>query len=232
MLTLKEQHHAFISATFYRELRDGGFDNFRAAFLRATQKYGEERGGRMAQRAIRDGRELDFATYRWYGEWAPTAEYLQGLKGPKTEPMEDGANNTYKILDCPWSDLYLSLGLLDGANAYCSVLDVALARGFNPELTFLVPKTMHANRDYCIQSQVDGKMGAEDAWGPRKEDNMRDWNYHCAHAYWTYAKMIRAIYGPRGEALDAKVLVLLAKEYGQAAVEIITGYADTDFNYI
>ena len=232
MLSLKEQHHAFISAIFYREMRDGGFDNFEAAFLRATQKYGEERGGRMAQRAIRDGRALDFAAYRWYGEWSHTPEYLAELSHPKTEAMEDGDNNTYKVLNCPWSDLYLGMDLLDGANAYCSVLDVALARGFNPDLTFLVPKTMHANRDFCIQSQVDGKLGAEEAWGPRREDNMRDWNYHCGHAYWTYGRMICAIYGPRGEALAAKVLVAFAKEYGQQAAEIITGYADTDFNYI
>lgn len=232
MTNLNERHHAFISATFFRELRDGGYDNYREAFLLATRRYAEQRGNRMAQRAIRDGRALDYAAYRWYGEWAHTPEYLASFEGDKTETVPDGDNNTYKVTHCPWSEQYLDMGLLDGAEAYCSVLDISIARGFNPALTFLVPKTMHRDGDYCIQSQVDGKIGQEAAWGPKKADNVRDFNYHCGHVYWTFGKTIRAIYGARGEALAAKVLVIFGREYGSQATEILSSFADTEFEYI
>ena len=75
-MALTERHHAFISACFYKELLHACPGNGEATFVMAAQRYGEQRGSRMAQRAIRDGRVLDFAAYCAYGEWAYTEEYF------------------------------------------------------------------------------------------------------------------------------------------------------------
>lgn len=232
MTKLNERHHAFISAAFYRELKAGNFDNYEQAFLLATRKYAEQRGSRMAQRAIRDGRPLDFASYRWYGEWVYSDEYLRGLDKEKSRPVDDGDNLTVDIFDCPWSAQYLDMGLKDGANTYCSVLDESIARGFNPRLTFIVSHTMHDCGDYCRQTQVDANKGGEEAYGPRKPDNIRDFDYHCGHVYSTFAKTIKAIYGAVGETLAAKVLLAFRKEYGNNAADILITQLETDFDYI
>lgn len=232
MAALNERHHAFISAKFYQELEAEGFDGFRQAFLLATRKYAEQRGSRMAQRAVRDGRPLDFASYRWYGEWVFTPEYESTLEGETRRTVESGDDYTVDICKCPWSDQYLSMGALDGANDYCSVLDESIARGFNPELTFIVSKTMHNSKDFCRHTQKCAMLGAEDAYGPRSPDNIRDFGYHCAHVYSTFSKMMKAVYGADGEALSARVLLAFGKEYGSSAAAVILSYIDTDFDYI
>lgn len=74
-----ERHHAFLSAAYYRELRDSALPRWSEAFRMATQLYAQQRGSRMAQRALRDGQPLDFATYRAYSEWrASDASVLGG----------------------------------------------------------------------------------------------------------------------------------------------------------
>ena len=75
-----ELSHAFIAAKYYVYLKEIFGDRGEAAFLHATRYYGEQRGRRMAQRAIRDGKPLTYETYCQYGEWVNTEEVkAQGL---------------------------------------------------------------------------------------------------------------------------------------------------------
>ena len=69
-----ELSHAFIAAKYYVYLKEIFGDRGEAAFLHATRYYGEQRGRRMAQRAIRDGKPLTYETYCQYGEWVNTEE--------------------------------------------------------------------------------------------------------------------------------------------------------------
>ena len=62
--TLNERHHAFLAAEYYRVLLERFGARGRAAFVLATQRYGEQRGSRMAQRAIRDGGNLTLQPIR------------------------------------------------------------------------------------------------------------------------------------------------------------------------
>jgi hypothetical protein len=205
---------------------------FRDAFLLATRKYGEQRGSRMAQRAIRDGRPLSFPSYRYYGEWEYTPEGLDGAPEPMYEDVEDGDNMTKKIFHCPWSRTYLALDQLDGANEYCSVLDISIARGFNPDLVFEVHKTMHNQGDYCYQVQKDGLKSDGCEYGPKKQENLRDFNYHCAHLYKTFRDIVSAIYKSAGVALASEALACFIDEYGKEAADRITDRLTIDFDCI
>ena len=69
MVNFNEKVHAYIAAKYYTYLTERFGERGKKAFVHATQYYAEQRGRRMAQRAIRDGRELDFGTYQEYGEW-------------------------------------------------------------------------------------------------------------------------------------------------------------------
>ena len=52
-----ERVHAYIAARYYEQLTEKFGERGKKAFIHATQYYAEQRGRRMAQRAIRDGRE-------------------------------------------------------------------------------------------------------------------------------------------------------------------------------
>ena len=67
-----EQVQAFITVWFYRELKERFGARGVQAFVQGTQSYGEQRGRRMAQRAIRAGEELTLETYLRRGEWVNT----------------------------------------------------------------------------------------------------------------------------------------------------------------
>ena len=62
-----EKVHAFIAAKFYVYLTEAFGERCERAFIHGTQYYAEQRGRRMAQRAIRDGKELTYANYLEYG---------------------------------------------------------------------------------------------------------------------------------------------------------------------
>ena len=71
-----EKVHAFIAAKFYVYLTEAFGECGERAFIHGTQDYAEQRGRRMAQRAIRDGKALTYANYLEYGEWVNTQEII------------------------------------------------------------------------------------------------------------------------------------------------------------
>ena len=75
-----ERVQAFITVWFYRELKESFGARGVQAFIQGTQSYGEQRGRRMAQRAIRAGEELTLDTYLRRGEWVNTEQIrAQGI---------------------------------------------------------------------------------------------------------------------------------------------------------
>mgnify|MGYP006875734409 CR=1 FL=1 len=69
-----EMTHAFLAARYYIRLTEQFGDRGREAFIHGIQYYGSQRGRRMAQRAIRDGKPLTYENYCRYGEWVNTEE--------------------------------------------------------------------------------------------------------------------------------------------------------------
>ena len=73
----------------------------------ATQRYGEQRGNRMAQRVLRDGKKLDFAAYLAYG-WSHTEKYLRSkpyencIKSPDYRFVIYSALGSSSIKDGPY----------------------------------------------------------------------------------------------------------------------------------
>jgi hypothetical protein len=227
-MTLTERHHAFLSASFYRELTGRCPGNGEATFVLATQRYGEQRGSRMAQRAIRDGRTLDFATYKAYGEWSYTEEYFKA--GKHMEVISTSPDLHYHVHACPWHDQYQAMGLIEGACVYCRHIDLAISRGFNPFLVFEVRSTLH-REDKCDFVLKDARLD-EKGYTVDTAVAQMPFDYHCGHLWKTFCDVVASIHGDKGREINETVREAFALEYGDAAAEILGAYEDTDFNVL
>jgi len=227
-MEFNERHHAFISATFYDELKKQFPINGIATFVLATQRYGEQRGSRMAQRAIRDGKELDFATYCAYGEWTYTEDYFANFN--HIEVVSKSPDYHYLVHACPWHDQYKEMDLIEGASVYCKHLDLAIARGFNPYLTFEVRSTLHQ------EGQCDFVLHGADleakAFSVDKSITQKPFDYHCGHIYKTFCEIVTSIHREKGEKVCVNVSERFSNLYGYAKLNHLRSFLTTDFNLL
>ncbi|HOO12563.1 MAG TPA: L-2-amino-thiazoline-4-carboxylic acid hydrolase [Bacillota bacterium] len=227
-MNFNEKHHAFISACFYKELMERCPGNGEATFVLATRRYGEQRGSRMAQRAIRDGRELDFAAYCAYGEWSYTEEHF--LKGRHMEVVSKSPDYHYYVYECPWHDQYAEMNLIDGACIYCAHIDLSIARGFNPDLTFEVRSTLHKDGrcDFVLKDAYLEEKG----YTVDKSKTQMPFEYHCGHIFKTFSDIVKSIHGEKGREICEKVAEEFGRAYGKDMAKVIISYEDVDFNVI
>jgi hypothetical protein len=225
-----EKHHAFIAASFYDLLTKNFAERGEAAFVHATQRYAEQRGARMAQRAIRDGQPLTFETYRAYGEWVNTQSVKdEGCdnQGYVTSYSPDFVEH---VTQCPWATQFKAMGMSKAGTVYCKHLDNSVVRGFNPYLVYEVPQSMHEH-DFCIQiaKNANFKEGKIPTKNPKY---LRTFDYHCGHIYKTFSVITIAIFGAKGQKIAAQVLQRFAETYGQDMADVLIKYYNEDFDVI
>ena len=223
-----ERTHAFIAAKYYVHLTERFGERGKAAFLHATRYYGEQRGRRMAQRAIRDGKELTYETYCQYGEWVNTEEIKQMGLANRTEIANMSPDYEMHIFSCPWHSQFRDMGLKEAGQAYCRDLDASISRGFNPEQKYIVSQTLH-DHDYCIQTVKNAGI-TEHSNLERNLAGLRSFEYHCAHMYWSFCEIAEAIFGEEGLAAGRQVMKDFADEYGDEMAAVLMGFCDTNFN--
>ena len=228
-MELTERTQAFITARYYVRLKDSFGERGIAAFRLAVRYYAEQRGRRMAQRAIADGEPLTYATYRRYGEWVNT-ETIRA-KGEENRSAVESISPDFEnhVSQCPWHTEFRELGLIEAGAAYCRDIDPSLCRGFNPEIRYLAVQSLN-DHPVCIQKVVDSGLSPEDLKAKKKPEGIRSFDYHCAHSYWSFKKMTKGIFGEAGEELAEAVLSDVRERYGSEAVEILMRFRDTDFD--
>ena len=235
-----EKLHAYIAARFYVRLTHSYGERGKAAFIHATQYYAEQRGRRMAKRAIADGQPLTYETYRAYGEWESTEEMRAAGCANRSEVVSEDPVWEFHVFVCPWHEEFKALGLEEAGLVYCAHLDNSIARGFNPYMVYEVPQTLH-NAPFCVQkvSNLQGLAPGQreqTSFDPSKarprEERLRSFEYHCAHSYWSYAKTCAAIFGEEGSALASAVLSDIAEVWGEDYNKVIQTYRSVDFETI
>ena len=182
----------------------------------------------MAQRAIRDGKELTYETYCQYGEWVNTEEIKQMGLANRTEIASMSPDYEMHIFSCPWHSQFRDMGLKEAGQAYCRDLDASISRGFNPEQKYIVSQTLH-DHDYCIQTVKNAGI-TEHSNLERNLAGLRSFEYHCAHMYWSFCEIAEAIFGEEGLAAGRQVMKDFADEYGDEMADVLMGYCDTNFN--
>lgn len=229
MNNFNEKVHSYIAAKYYRYLKEQFDERGIAAFIHATRLYAEQRGRRMAQRAIRDGKPLTFATYQEYGEWKPT-QYAIDHGCTNLSVVEEWSPNLQtRILQCPWHDEFQELGMEEAGDVYCQHLDRSICRGFNPDITYEVTQNLNS-ADSCLHV-VHGAHFQTGETHCGHDQYVKDFEYHCAHSYWTYANVTSAIFPEEGNTVIQKVIADFTEDYSRDMLEQLMKYHNTDFNY-
>ena len=223
-----EMTHAFIAAKYYVRLTEQFGERGKQAFLHATRYYAEQRGRRMAQRAIKNGEVLNYETYCRYGEWVNTEEVINAGAANQSTIESINPDFVIHIHRCPWHAQFAKMGLAKAGLLYCRDLDASICRGFNPELKYEVSQTLH-DHDYCIQTIRNAGITPESSTEKRPE-GLKSFEYHCAHSYWAYNEVAAAVFGAEGEKVNAEVLEDFKKEYGEEMADILAGYRYENFN--
>ena len=219
-----ESVHAFIAARYYTRLEEKFGPRAEPAFIHAVQYYAGQRGRRMAQRAIRDGRPLTHATFLQYGELKMTDE----VEPTQRRLVSRAPDYELHITACPWHAQFARMGCLKAGDVYCRHVDEALCRGFSPDIPFEALQNLNS-ADHCVHRVVGANPeGLPDA--PPVERGKRDFSYHCGHLYWSFSETIAAIFGAAGERVAARVLADVAETYGAAMADELACWRHTDFN--
>lgn len=227
-MRFNEKTHAYLAARYYQQLTDRFGERGKQAFIHATQYYGEQRGRRMAQRAIRDGQPLTYHTYLCYGEWVNTEESKAQGCANQSEVIAWEPDYTLRVTRCPWHEQFREMGMTEAGSTYCAHLDNSICRGFNPYLVYEVPQTLHT-ADCCLHivrqaGLVPGERPA------KKAAYLQPFSYHCAHTYWSYRAVASAVFGPEGEQAALQVYEDFRAQYGQEMAAALLPYRNTDFN--
>lgn len=200
-------------------------------FRKAIRRYGEERGRRMALRAQTDGKELTMLNYLIYGECSVnTAEMVQ-----KTE--QNNHNNMRMLVErCPWQAAWMEDELIEYGRLYCQEIDLALVRGFNPELHLDVLKTQTNDRQPCdfifhgapltVANSVALMVGQKVNPGKRA---ILSWEYHVGHLFKAFGDVLSAELGATGREAVEAALVEFSARFGTDAAQVVLDYQDTNF---
>ena len=223
-----EKVHAFIAAKFYVRLTEQFGERGRKAFVHGTQYYAEQRGRRMAQRAIRDGMELTYETYLQYGEWVNSQDTIEGECSNQATVQSTTPDYVNHITRCPWHTQFKEMGLVEAGHEYCQHLDNSIARGFNPYIVYEVYQTLHKS-PYCIHCIKNANIEPGKKLS-KKAEYLKDWDYHCAHSYWAYTEVTDSIFGLEGRKISTAVLNDIAETYGKEMADKLMEYKGTNFN--
>ena len=230
MKEFTEKHHAYLVGRFYEALMRDYPEQAEHIFVMCTQRYAEQRGSRMAQRAIRDKKPLTFTTYREYGEWKNT-ETVKAEGCPNSgETVSWSPDHVEKVYMCPWAAQVKEMGLQKCGTLYCKYVDKSLVLGFNPELVYEVPQSMHES-GYCIQISRDANFSENQEFHKHAE-YQKGFDYHCGHCYKTFREIISAILGTNGEEIAVFVLKQFEDDYGKEMADVLLSYKNVDFNLI
>ena len=227
MKSFNEMTHAYIAAKFYLHLTERFAQRGEMAFIQGTQRHAEQRGRRMAQRAIRRGEQLDFTAYTRNGEWVNTEE-VRAMGCANHSVPEMGEDYTLRIYCCPWHRQFQDMGLGRAGEVYCQHLDNSIARGFNPYLTYDVEQTLQT-ADHCIHHLRCAGI-TPDTDLSKYPEGLKSFEYHCANSYWAYSRVAKAIFGAEGEAVVAAVLADFRGDYGDEMADALLSYEAVDFD--
>ena len=219
-----EKTHAFLAAKFYVYLKEAFDERGKAAFIHAVQYYAGQRGRRMAQRAIRDGKPLTHAVFMQYGELVTTDEVAPA----DGDLISLSPDYELHITTCPWFEQFRDMGCCEAGNVYCSYLDEALSRGFNPDIVFEAPTNLNTS-DYCLHL-VRNVNYTEFPNDPPKNEYKKDFRYHCANTYWSFYEVICAIFGEMGEEVCKRVYQDFSDTYGKEMADELMRWKSTNFN--
>jgi hypothetical protein len=228
--TFGAKHHALLFAWMSREvIRRVGAEKGEAAIRKAVQRYGRQRGRRMAMRAQADGQPQSMFDFLVYGEWEASDGDFDRLI------LETNPHFHIRVARCPWNDTWVENDLLPYGRLYCLEVDGALIQGFNPELTLELNATLPNDQRDCDFIYQEAHLTSENF--KRMEQRRQavhdaavmPWDYHVGHLYKTIGEEVIDEIGESGKEAITAAMSEFTREFGEEAAEIVKGFGETDF---
>lgn len=224
-------NHALLFGFFAKEalLCPGGEE----ALRHAVERYGLQRGARMAARARKDGMPLGVDNYLLYGEWAAGPGEAD-MRMPALEPEVNLQNHS-----CAWMHTWEAHGMVPLGRHYCDLVDASLARGFDPELNMETVMYRPGGDAFCDFFFRGRPMSAEmrDRLARNREKlgvrAKKDWDYHTGHLYGALVRTLREDIGAEEtDAIEAKAMQAYEREFGRAAADALRARRDRDYDSV
>jgi hypothetical protein len=224
MIPFTPTHHALLFAWIAQAAVEcAGQEQGQAAVRQAVRRYGEQRGGRMAQRAQADGQPLDMTRYMAYGEWQAALELFE----TEMDAIPEAPRSL--VFRCPWHQAWVENGVNEAGRLYCLEIDEALARGFNPALRLEINGTRSNGADFCefVYHNADLKALAETAVD--RSRTVMPWDFHLGHLYQAMFRVLGEELGPPGKQAAEAGLAVFANHFGAEAAQRVRAYLEVDF---
>ena len=228
-MIMTEKQHAYIVLEFYRELKKRRGTLGVHIFHCAARVYGEERGHRMALRALRDDNPLNYDTYFAYSEWEGTDDYFDVKMEASPGCVEEC------VTKCPWAQVFQDEGCSECGMDYCSEIDKSIVRGFNPKLQLDMPKIQY--QDGCCQFFFRERSLTEDCFNlgeqmakKAKGSIKLPFSYHCGHVYDVFCRVVRDTLLEEGEECIRQVYSLLLQRFGAEWMSCLEEYKNQNFS--
>lgn len=222
-------HHAMLFTFIAKEVIDTFGEKGKQAIIAGVNRYGEQRGHRMALRTLADGNELNVENYLLYGEWEAFPGQMD-LRFPQYYPEVKMENHR-----CPWHTEWSRRGLEEYGQYYCRDVDAALARGYNGmELKLLANRTLGDECcDFVFSQCAIPPERMEEFQKKRQKLGAKakmPWEYHVGHLYRTMKEAVESSLGAEGCQAVERAMDAYAQEYGKAAQALVLQYADVDYD--
>ena len=211
------KHQAFIAAMYQVRLKEAYGEQGKKAFVHAARCYAERRGHRMAQRALRDGKDLTPATYE---------EYRELQAGHTIDFVSISPDFVMHVKKCEWADTYEELGLVEEGLLYCGNVDDSLSRGFNPDMEYHMK--LRAEDSRCVHHIPNANFTKDTVLVPI-DDDVQSLEYHAGDMFWAFAKSVEAIFLSGGVRIVAKVLDDFEKQFSKEEADRLMLYRNLDY---
>jgi hypothetical protein len=215
MMTPK--HQALLIAFFIQETLNYFGKHGDSIISKAIFEYGEGRGKRMADKALKDGRVNDLLSFLLYGEieWDDTGNQF---KIAQRKPF-------FKVnaRKCFWHEIWAKNEMLEIGRIYCRDIDRAIMKGFNPNLNFDVPQNMNDGAKYCVFNYRDWRLEIVDLIKfalkkkKAKKKAVESWTFHCIDVYEKFSNVIIRESGEEGKLIIEGVVKKFTEKFGESA---------------
>ncbi len=210
------EHHALLFALISKNTLESYGEEGKEAILQAMIVYGNERGQRMAQRALANGDELSVVNSQAYGEWIPNYAGQMVFGRIAGEPTL----KTF-ISKCAWCEAWEKHNVLEYGKLYCVDVDNAVFQGFNPQfLCTPITTSMSFGGERCEFDWGQAFTPEDNVALEKKKEQLgtscvKDFNYHTAHLYVSLGRTLHNILGPVTKDIMEKALSEYVCVFGQ-----------------
>lgn len=145
-----ERHLMHLLAAMAREAQSEFGEKGLEMVERAVARFGEERGARIADTVRERGKPLTLMNFFLHSDLDTTGHEM-------TPELVDGEFHI-RVFKCSLEERLKELGLQEYGKHYCIPIDIAILRGYNPNLQLEIESQLTRGGDCChfIYRQPEG----------------------------------------------------------------------------